>query len=614
MSALHRTLRPLLHFLRRLPPTLLLCCASLLPAAALAEDDPPARVARLSLAEGEVSFAAAGSDDWQGAMLNRPLTSGDRLWVAPGGRAELRVGSTALRLDGGSALEIEYLGDLDLRAKLTEGSLALRVRDYPEDEYIEIDTPNLGFTVRAPGEYRFDVDADGEATTLSVRSGAGAVYDDDTTRPVQRVQSGQRLRYEGTDLYLRESARVVPRDAFDRWVAQRDARDEARQSSRYVSREMTGYEDLDEHGEWQTVEGVGMAWFPRVTVVGWAPYRYGRWVWVAPWGWTWVDDAPWGFAPFHYGRWAWYGQRWCWVPGPIVRRPVYAPALVAFVGGGGGGVSWSISLSSGPAVGWFPLGPGEPFRPGYVHRPRYLERINPHIPHGHIPPSYRFQHQPHAVVTVPAQDFLRERPVRPGPALPERELSRLPVRQAPPPMTPVRVERGGDDAIRMRPPETVFRRPAIGDQGRPPTSQPTPPRHGQFPSPPPAQIFPREQPVTPGFGSLPPRNEPRNESRNEWPRHDAPRGYTPPPRSLPDSGLPHPNPPERYRSPQPPQPGFGGRPDRHEPRPPEARMPEMRIPERAPEMRRPEMRAQEAPRPAAPPAAGPDPQRFPRER
>ncbi len=106
-------------------------------------------------------------------------------------------------------------------------------------------------------------------------------------------------------------------------------------------------------------------WVPRVDA-GWAPYRQGHWAWISPWGWTWIDDASWGFAPFHYGRWAYLGNHWCWVPGPIAVRPVYAPALVVFVGGGPGGRN----------VGWFPLGPREVFVPGYHVSREYVTRVN----------------------------------------------------------------------------------------------------------------------------------------------------------------------------------------------------------------------------------------------
>src|SRR5690606_27092144 len=68
-------------------------------AAEALESDPPARVARLSLIEGEVSLAPAGSDEWAEAVLNRPLTSNDRLWVGADARAELQIGAASVHLD-----------------------------------------------------------------------------------------------------------------------------------------------------------------------------------------------------------------------------------------------------------------------------------------------------------------------------------------------------------------------------------------------------------------------------------------------------------------------------------------------------------------------------------
>lgn len=137
---------------------------------------------------------------------------------------------------------------------------------------------------------------------------------------------------------------------------------------------MVGYEELDAYGAWQTAPEYGAVWVPRVEA-GWAPYHDGRWVWRDPWGWTWIDAAPWGFAPFHYGRWAYWGNRWVWAPGRIVRRPVYAPALVAFVGGAHWGVSVGVG-GGGGGVGWFPLAPNEPWVPGYRVSPTYVRNVN----------------------------------------------------------------------------------------------------------------------------------------------------------------------------------------------------------------------------------------------
>jgi hypothetical protein len=169
---------------------------------------------------------------------------------------------------------------------------------------------------------------------------------------------------------------------LDQFDHQREQRRERSYAYRYVSPEMIGAADLDDYGDWQQPnqdnQGYGAVWYPRDVPAGWTPYSNGHWAWVAPWGWTWVEAEPWGFAPFHYGRWANFGGRWGWVPGPPVSafggevRPIYSPALVAFVGGGGGGLSVAI----GAIAAWFPLGPREVYQPWYHASPAYCNRVN----------------------------------------------------------------------------------------------------------------------------------------------------------------------------------------------------------------------------------------------
>jgi hypothetical protein len=167
-------------------------------------------------------------------------------------------------------------------------------------------------------------------------------------------------------------------DEFDQWCSSRDRREDQSRSARYVSREIPGYDDLDQYGRWDDQPGYGQVWMPATVAAGWAPYHDGHWAWIAPWGWTWVDEAPWGFAPYHYGRWASFGGRWGWIPGPYGVTPLYAPALVGWVGGGRGGSGFSLSFSIGtsPAVGWFPLGPREPYFPSYQVSQGYFTRVN----------------------------------------------------------------------------------------------------------------------------------------------------------------------------------------------------------------------------------------------
>ncbi len=214
--------------------------------------------------------------------------------------------------------------------------------------------------------------------------------------------------------------KVDGRSDFEKWADDREERAARSESTRYVSREVIGYEDLDEYGYWRSEPEYGHVWYPRSVAVGWAPYRYGHWVWVGPWGWTWMDDAPWGFAPFHYGRWAHVGSRWGWVPGPRAYRPVYAPALVAWVGG----PSVSVSVSFGSGIGWFPLGPREVYVPGYRASPYHINNVNISntviINSNHIHSAYvdrgRNEHYAYrgrgdAVTVVSRDDFTRGRPV-----------------------------------------------------------------------------------------------------------------------------------------------------------------------------------------------------------
>src|SRR6476661_1313489 len=332
-------------------------------------DDPPVRVGRMSFASGEVSYAPAGSEEWVQAQVNRPIVTGDQLWSDNNSRAELSIDNSSWWLGEQTSVTVSNLDDRIAQFQLQQGTLEFRVRRLPSGNIVEVDTPNLAFTVNRPGQYRVVVDPQDGATTVSVRSGAADVYGDGAS---YAVASGQAYRFYGTDLRDSELASLPPRDAFDTFVAERDRRYERNVSVRYVSPEVVGYEDLDTYGAWSAQPTYGNVWFPRTVRAGWAPYREGHWAWIDPWGWTWVDDQPWGFAPFHYGRWAYFDRGWGWVPGPRTIRPVYAPALVAFVGGSG----FSIAVSSGPAIGWFPLGPRDVYQPPYRVSSNYFRQVN----------------------------------------------------------------------------------------------------------------------------------------------------------------------------------------------------------------------------------------------
>src|SRR5438876_463749 len=345
-----------------------LCAAATLFLCGSALADPPARVARLSQIGGTISFSPAGEEDWAVAQVNRPLISGDRVWSDAGSHAELQIGAAAARLGANTSVTILNLDDNIAQFQLAQGTLNVRVRQIYGDQFYEIDTPNLAFSIRRAGDYRIDVDPNGNATIIAVRAGQGEAWGEGAAYV---ITEGQQYTFVGEGLRDYQFAALPQPDEFDRWCFDRNRRQDSVVAARYVSPEVIGYDDLDQYGTWRNVESYGTVWVPTAVAADWAPYHVGRWGWVEPWGWTWMDDAPWGFAPFHYGRWAYLSSRWCWVPGPIAVRPVYAPALVAFVGGGG------LSISAGVAgVAWFPLGPGEVYRPSYAVSRGYFNNIN----------------------------------------------------------------------------------------------------------------------------------------------------------------------------------------------------------------------------------------------
>ena len=399
--------------------SVVLCGAAACLFSAYALADPPARVARLSQIGGTVSFSPAGEEDWVLAQTNRPFITGDRIWSDAGSRAELQIGAASARLGANTSAVILNLDDTVAQFQIAQGTLNLRVRRIYGDQFFEIDTPNLAFSVRRAGDYRIDVDPSGNATVIGVRAGEGEAWGEGAA---YIVGAGQQYTFVGEGLRDYSFAALPPQDEFDRWSFDRNRREDAAVAARYVSPEVIGYSDLDDYGTWRNVENYGNVWVPTSVAADWAPYHVGRWGWVEPWGWTWIDDAPWGFAPFHYGRWAYVSSRWCWVPGPIAVRPVYAPALVAFVGGGG----FRIAISGGPVAGiaWFPLGPGEVYRPSYAYSRSYFTNIN--VSNTVVNTTvinnyynnvnvtnvvYRNREAPGAITAVPAASFAGGEPV-----------------------------------------------------------------------------------------------------------------------------------------------------------------------------------------------------------
>jgi len=335
------------------------------------QNDPPSRAARLQFINGSVSVQPHGTDDWVAGAINRPLTNSDNVWADKNSRAEINVGTGLIRIDSESSLTLTNVSENAVQLQLHQGAMNLHVRRLYDGENYEVDTPNQAFTVLKPGDYRFDVNPEADTTVITVWRGEGEAGGQG---PAVRIRQNQQARFSNGNSMKNEIHAAPSLDAFDEWAQSRDGRLDNSRSARYVSPDVVGSEDLDEYGTWRDSPEYGNVWVPSGVNAGWAPYRYGHWIWVAPWGWTWVEDEPWGYAPFHYGRWVYYENYWGWAPGPIYVRPYYSPALVAFYGGAGWGVGFGFGFGGG--YGWCPLGFGEPFIPWYGVSRGYFNQVN----------------------------------------------------------------------------------------------------------------------------------------------------------------------------------------------------------------------------------------------
>ncbi len=432
-------------------------------------DDPSGSIGRtpprISLIEGEVSFWRPGAEDWAPAQVNTPLAPGDELYTGHGGNLEVQLGNRAfVRAWGDTQVGLANQEPDFLQVKVTAGHVSLDLRTVDPGHTVELDTPSGAFTIERPGYYRIDVTPD--RTSFITRRAGRATMTLADGQPLA-IAPSEEVVLEGAPTPSAQSYVAPDLDTWDRWNYARTDELLESISARYLPAGVYGANELDHHGNWRVVPQYGAIWVPEAVPVGWAPYSTGRWVWDPFYGWTWVDTAPWGWAPYHYGRWVFVDGFWAWAPGPLVARPVYAPALVAFFGAPGARVGVSVS--------WVALGWGEPLvpwwgRPGFVGQPYWGGWGGPRVVNNVVVNRttvvnvnkinvYQNVTVQNAVVRVPQERFGRD-PVH------EARVAQVDVRQLQPvhgtlPVKPAPASFVAASGAAVRPPEPVVSRRVI---------------------------------------------------------------------------------------------------------------------------------------------------------
>lgn len=304
-----------------------LALLALLLAGCAAEADTPARAGRIAQFTGSVRYFDEDSGAWRNVARNQTVAMGERLQTDAHSRLAVRIGSGALWLDERSEILLSVMDDEQLTLHLLRGTIALRLASAELAQQTRILTGEGTITPESDGLYRVEQwDQITRALTLQGR----LRFESHRTAGVERawLRVGEQMEF-GVRHGSRGEPQIPVPDAFSEWIAtQMQSVDNiASESFRFVSPEMTGAEELASHGRWEQTAEYGPLWTPYQVEPDWSPFSRGHWRWTSQWGWSWVDDMPWGFAPFHYGQWVQWRGGWRWSPGTYVRRPIYAPSL-----------------------------------------------------------------------------------------------------------------------------------------------------------------------------------------------------------------------------------------------------------------------------------------------
>lgn len=357
------------------------------------EDEPELtdRVARISFTTGESKIRRLGSEEWERVTQNLPIVEGDELVTDADARLEIQFSRDQhLRLAENAYLRIVNLKDEGIAVSLSLGTLSLRIARFDkESSFFEIDAPKTTLAVKAAGSYRVDagIQEDSEVRLTATEGGEARVYSDNAGFTLKDGRSARIFTAGARIGEWETTAAARYRDDFTMWSAERESvvanRIKNAYYDRYYDSDIYGAEDLNDNGDWIHTRNYGYVWRPSRIAIShysdWSPYRYGHWRWVPPYGWTWVNDEPWGWSTYHHGRWFYDDGYWNWSPYGYYRqsRSWWSPALVF------------ISVVNNN-ICWYPL----PY-----HRPRQVYNHN-----GFVPKKNKLP------IVIPPNDIARKLP------------------------------------------------------------------------------------------------------------------------------------------------------------------------------------------------------------
>jgi len=346
--------------------------AMLAPLAAQAQDGAPARAARLSYSDGQVTVSQGGQVLAQQAAANTPLFEGMQVATGSDGKAEIQFddGSVA-RLSPNSAATLTILrGDSsngETEIALTGGLGYFELQGGSDSGQMSVRFGDSVATASGFAVFRIDMDTPpGSVAVFSgnahLEGGNGALDAD--------LHGGESVTLNGSDPGNYSVAESIEPDSWDAWNSDRDqamtteAAQETGAPADLADSSNPAWNDMSANGNWYDVPDQGYVWSPYVaSSAGWDPYGCGQWMWTPRFGYIWVSCYNWGYMPYMAGSWNYYdGFGWGWS-----------------MGYGGYNPWWNTGYYGGPNIGYAPGGYSILQRPNGPRRPDRLGMI-PTVP------------------------------------------------------------------------------------------------------------------------------------------------------------------------------------------------------------------------------------------
>ena len=252
----------------RISATAVLTAAIALPPCLLGQATAPTtETAQVTYSVGRVSVERGGKGDWIKATPGLTLEAGDNLWADVNSEAEIYAGATAIMVAPETSVAFDQLSDSNIKLNLRLGSVIVQMAAIDDTRHWEIGTPNVKFNLSESGDYRLDVNVEGNETDVTARKGHGQAIVDATP---YTVAPGQQIRFRTRDQLEIEAGPIPDPDSFDVWASSRNqperheevVADIPTDSSVTEAATRSVWESNGDPGHWVYTADFGPVWAP----------------------------------------------------------------------------------------------------------------------------------------------------------------------------------------------------------------------------------------------------------------------------------------------------------------------------------------------------------------